>query len=237
MDRIRTCFVVLAVGAMLGIGLVPAEAANQFGVSVFGGFQTYSMEDVNDDIQAANAFLGTNFDEVSDGAGYGAGLRMRTSGPVTFSLDYMRLTGSTSDSGDDGIIAYDIDYDLPANAIVLGATYLFPSESRARFGLSGGIGYYMADASLHAMVSDGSTTEVLDAEGSGNGVGFHGAGTVDVLLSPVVHLEASLGYRVAKSGDLEVDYPDGTGETWQDYQVDWSGLMSKVGFSFYFGSN
>lgn len=237
MERIRLCAMVAAFVFALGIAPRTADAASQFGVGVFGGFQTYSMDDVNEDIQAANDDLGTSLDEVSSGAGFGAGIRMRTSGPLILSLDYMRLTGSTEDSGTDAGITYEIDYDVPANAVVLGATYLFPSESRARFGLTGGIGYYMADATFNLMATDGVDTITFEGEGSGNGVGFHGAGSVDVMLSPIVHLEASLGYRVAKSGDLEVDYPDGTSETIEDYEIDWSGLMSKVGFSFYFGAN
>ena len=237
MDRVRTSVVLLAFVAVLGLGPSQAEGASQFGVAAFGGFQTYSMEDVNDDIQDTNDFLGTSIDEVGNGVGFGAGLRMRTSGPVVLSLDYMRLTGGSSDSGDDGVASYEIDYDVPANAFVLGATYLFPSASKARFGISGGLGYYMADASLKLSATDGINSISEEATGSGSGVGFHGAGTVDFMLSPVAHLEASLGYRFAKSGDLEVEYDDGSSETLEDYQVDWSGLMSKVGFAFYFGSN
>jgi hypothetical protein len=51
-------------------------------------------------------------------------------------------------------------------------------------------------------------------------------------LSPVAHFEAMAGYRVAKTGNLEVD-----GTEIQDYAAEYSGFMSRAGFSFFFGSH
>jgi hypothetical protein len=238
MDRIRIWVALVAFAVSPAFCPPVAEGAAKFGLSVFGGYESYSMSDVNDAIEEGNTVFGTSVDEVSSGIGFGAGVKMRTAGPVVLSFDYQRLNASASGSGDDGTFGYDLEYSLPANALVLGATYLFPSASKARFGLNGGIGYYMADGSLDATVTELSSGLSLSDETqiSGNGVGFHGAGTVDVMLSPVVHLDASLGYRIAKSGDVEFEYSDGTTDTFSDDEIDWSGFMSQVGLTFYLGS-
>ena len=98
--------------------------------------------------------------------------------------------------------------------------------------MSCGIGYYMADGSLKLTASDGVNSVTLTGDASGNGIGFHGAGALEMSLSPTVHLDAMVAYRVAKTGDLEVD-----GSTLSNYSAEWSGLMSRAGFSLYFGSH
>lgn len=224
---------VLAVLAA-AILLVPipgrAESA-RFGVGFFGGYNFYSMNDVNDDINNTNTTFGTSINNLKSGVGFGGGLRVRTSPSLVVSLDYERLTASTTGSGANGGIAYNADFDLPANAFVAGASYYFPSASKIRFGLSGGIGYYAADGTLKLHASDGINSVTLTGDASGNGVGFHGAGAFNMSLSPIVELDGMLGYRVAKTGDLEVD-----GTKISNYSAEWSGVMSRIGLSFYFGS-
>jgi len=222
-----------ALAAALLLAAVPAGAEPpQFGIGLFGGYNFYSMNDVNDDIDNTNAVFGTSIDKLKSGIGFGGGLRVRTSPSLLLSLDYERLTGSTTGSGTDGALVYNANLDLPANAIVAGVSYYFPSASKTRFGLSGGIGYYMADGSLKLTASDGVNSVTLTGDASGNGIGFHGAGALEMSLSPTVHLDAMVGYRVAKTGDLEVD-----GSTLSNYSAEWSGLMSRAGFSLYFGSH
>lgn len=221
----------LAVAFLLAAGPATAEPP-QFGIGFFGGYNFYSMNDVNDDIDDTNVLFGTSIDKLKSGIGFGGGLRARTSPSLLLSLDYERLSASTTGSGSDGSIVYDADLDLPANAIVAGVSYYFPSAAKTRFGLSGGIGYYMADGTLEIAASDGINSVTLVGGASGNGIGFHGAGTLDMSLSPTVHLDAMLGYRIAKTGDLEVD-----GSTLSNYSAEWSGLMSRAGLSFYFGGH
>ena len=215
------------------VAAVPAFAGTaQFGIGVFGGYNTYSMNDVNDDINSTNDAYGTAIDEMSGGVGFGGGLRIRTSPALSFSLDYERLNSSTETSGTDGTTSYDVNFDLPANALVASATYFFPSASKTRFGVTGGIGYYKADGNLELTVDDGVTPITVAGDASASGVGFHGGGSLDVSLSPVAHFEAMAGYRVAKTGNLEVD-----GTEIPDYAAEYSGFMSRAGFSFFFGSH
>ena len=224
MKRFPLAWIVLAA---LVVAVPSFAGTAQFGIGGFAGYNTYSMNDVND------LFSGTPIDEISGGLGFGGGLRVRTSPSLQLSLDYERLNGNTSASGVDNGVTYDVDFDMPANAIVAGATYFFPSTSKAKFGVTGGVGYYMADGSGTISLDDGVNQVVLTGDVTGNGVGFHGGGALDVALSPVAHFEAMAGYRVAKTGDLE----DSDGTTIPDFAAEWSGFMSRAGFSFFFGSH
>ncbi|HKO22206.1 MAG TPA: outer membrane beta-barrel protein [Candidatus Eisenbacteria bacterium] len=224
MKRFPLAWIVLA--ALLVAAPALAGTA-QFGIGGFAGYNTYSMNDVND------LFSGTQIDEISGGLGFGGGLRVRTSPSLLLSLDYERLSGNTSAAGVDNGITYDVDLDMPANAVVAGATYFFPSASKAHFGVTGGIGYYKAAGSGTVSLDDGVNNVTFTGDLTGNGIGFHGGGALDYSLSPVAHFEAMAGYRVAKTGDLE----DSDGTSIPNFSAEWSGFMSRAGFSFFFGSH
>jgi hypothetical protein len=70
----------------------------------------------------------------------------------------------------------------------------------------------------------------------GSGFGVHGVGAMDVTLSAVAHLEANIGYRYAKTSDLTIDGVKAVTSSGDDATLDWSGLLTRVGFTFYFGS-
>lgn len=208
-----------------------ARAETLFGVSVFGGYDSYSMDDANELIGEVNDALagsGYEMDEISSGFAYGAGIRIRPSGPLRFALDYERLNASSELS----IFDFNFKLDVPANAFTGTAVYVFPSTSRARFGLGAGVGYYNCSGSLSA---DSSGVGV-EADVEGSGVGFHGVGALDVAMSPVVHLEGMAGYRFAQTSDVEVAGETAFNSDGEEATIDWSGFMSRVGLTFYFGA-
>ena len=231
MSRVGVCLVLLA----FAVAATPVPSvATQFGVTVFGGYNTYSMEDVNDFIDLLNNdpdFLGGtgySLDDISSGWGYGAGLRIRPTGnKLVIGLDYERLMASSELE----VLDASLTMDVPANAITGTLFYFFPSTSRARFGLGGGLGYYSSSGEL--VGEDSSSSQSIDVEGSG--VGFHGVGAVDIGISPTVHFEASAGYRLAKTSDVEVAGVKVMNSGGDDASIDWSGLMSRLGLTFYFG--
>ncbi|HEU5311112.1 MAG TPA: hypothetical protein VFV24_06635 [Candidatus Eisenbacteria bacterium] len=231
MDRVRTCLVLLALGVST---VTTPSAATQVGVTAFGGYNTYSMEDVNDFINFLNTdpgFLGGtgySLDDISSGWGYGAGLRVRPSGDkIVIGLDYERLMASSELEVFDASLTLDV----PANAFTGTVFYFFPSTSRARFGLGAGVGYYSSSGEL--VGEDSGSSESIDVEGSG--VGFHGVGAVDIGISSTVHFEGSAGYRMAKTSDVKVGDVEITNSAGDDASIDWSGLMTRLGFTFYFG--
>jgi hypothetical protein len=59
---------------------------------------------------------------------------------------------------------------------------------------------------------------------------------MDLALSPTAHLEANVGYRYAKTTDLEIAGTKQTTSDGDDAALDWSGLMTRLGIAFYFGA-
>jgi hypothetical protein len=229
----RGAFVLVVAAGLLLLAAAPeAGAQTRFGIAVFGGFNGHSMDDVNEFIEAVNDSVlgGTGFamDQVKDSWSYGAGVRIRPSGDkLMIALDYERLMAQSELD----VFSGSVELDVPASAFTGTAFYFFPSTSRARFGLGAGIGYYTSSGSFGA--EDSGVGFEVDVEGSG--VGFHGLGAVDVALSPAVHLEGAAGYRFAETSDLEIAEekvytPDG-----DEASIDWSGFMSRLGLTFYFG--
>ena len=228
---------ILAVPAALATVLFlprSASAGGGWGIAGFGGYNTYAMSDLNDEVIAPiNVLLagsGYSMDEISGGLGFGGGIRYRTPGSLVIGVDFERLGGSSELSVPGG----SFEISTPANAFVATVVYYFPSASRARFGLGGGLGYYSSAGEVTLFDSVTLEEDTEDMEGSG--VGFHGVGAMDLALSPTAHLEANVGYRFAKTTDLEIAGSKQTTSDGDDATLDWSGLMTRLGVAFYFGA-
>ena len=229
------CAAVAALFALLFAASLPAPAvaAGQFGIGVFGSWNTYAMDDLNDEfIGPLNDSLATagstaELDEVDGGIGFGGGIRYQSGTNLLFALDYEHLTAK-SDVTEDGVT---FEVDVPASAVTATLTYLLASTSSVRFGFAGGLGYYSSAGTLS--LSDGSSSLEADVEGSG--IGYHAGGVLDAALSDQAHLNIFAGWRQAKTSDLEVDdEPVLTGDG-DDATLDWSGVTVKVGLNFFFG--
>lgn len=211
-----------------------AFAGGEWGVAGFAGYNTYAMSDLNDEVIAPiNVLLagtGYSMDEISGGLGFGGGIRYRTPGSLVVGVDFERLGGSSELSVPGG----SFEISVPANAFMATIVYYFPSASRARFGLGGGLGYYVSAGEVTLFDSGTMQEDTEDLEGSG--VGFHGVGAMDLALSPTAHLEANVGYRFAKTTDLEIAGTKQTTSDGDDATLDWSGLMTRLGVTFYFGA-
>ncbi|HEX7078222.1 MAG TPA: hypothetical protein VF363_07370 [Candidatus Eisenbacteria bacterium] len=224
---------VLVAAALLTPG--PARAAGEFGVAFLTGFNTYAQSDLNDELVAPiNVLLsgtGYKMDDVSNGIGFGGGLRWRsTTSPITVAVDYERLNGNSKLSVPGG----EFEVKAPANAFTATVYYFFPSASRARFGFGAGGGLYSSAGSLRTY--DSTTLQEETEDMKGTGVGFHGVGAADVTLSSVSHLDVSVGYRYAKTTDVKVAGTKVQNSDGSDSKLDWSGLVTRVGLSFYFGA-
>jgi hypothetical protein len=195
--------------ALAAMAMLPgAASAMTFGGEVFGAYNTYAMEDVNDVIDDANS-LGADFDEFGSGLTGGLGLRMWASPQFMLAAHWEPLFLETEDSG--------TTINMDANSFQLTGGWFFPSTSNARYGIGGGLGYY----TLGGEISDDTGTL---AEADGSGVGFHLLGMGEWTMSPGFALTGGAGYRFA---DIEID--DAGGDT-----ADYSGFMGRVGLAFYF---
>jgi hypothetical protein len=240
----------IALAAITLLALPSAALAKdkmQFGVSGFGGFNTYTMTDLNDEIKLFNSDLagsGVSLDEVKHGLGLGGGVCAWVTKDILVSAEYQRLFAKTSTSGSISGIPYSFEFKLPANAISVSGGYYFPSPSKVRFGLGAGVGYYWTKTSITAEVNGVSLSDSVSTEFKGHGLGFHGVGLLDVAATPQVHLGVQIGYRYAKTTELKdadgnVIYKvDATGtDTTTKAKADWNGLVARGGVTFLFGTS
>ena len=222
----RRTRIALALVALVLAAAAPASAA-RFGVSGFTGYQSYAMDDINGTIAAVNEELSTpgdlsQIDELSGDPSFGLGLRLDL-GPR------WRVTGEYEHLSDDtggGNLIGSFNVDVTAASFLVGATYFFPSSSKARLGLGAGVGLYEFGGEANLTGTVGSTPFAGAQDLGGSTVGFHGRGELDVMLSDRWHFDAALGYRAAK-GELEAD-GQATGT-----DLDWSGIMTRVGFTLF----
>jgi hypothetical protein len=230
----RSSALALVLTLLLPWAAAPCAAAVQFGIGAFGTYSTYSMTDLNDDIiRPLNDLLegagaSDRMDDVDHGITFGGGLRARTGPKIQLALDYERLNASSDVSDGTGTI----EVDVPANAVVATVTYLLSSTSRARYGFGAGIGYYSADGGF--TFDDGAGT-VEEEKLEGSGLGYHAGFAFGLPLTDQVALDAFGGYRQAKTTDLKWDGVTVTSSEGDDATLDWSGLMARVGLTFYLG--
>jgi hypothetical protein len=239
-------FTALVLALMLTPVWAFASGGMRVGIAGFGGYQTYSMSDVNDGIgefnaDAASAGVTGSLDDISHGFAFGGGLHAWSNDNM-FSLEYNRLNASSSGDFTDPSSGQTInaEFKVPANGITLGANHFFHSSHKTRLGLGAGIGYYSSDGSLTAV--DPSSGASASADLKGHAFGFHGMGMLDSPLSQMVHVEIGAGYRYAKTSSVKAKFPgqpeeELTNADGSKAKIDWSGLMTRAGLTFYFGQS
>ena len=93
MRRVIACFVLL-------LGLSSFRDAGAFWLTVNGGYNTYAMSDINDDIQSINDVTAPlQMDEISSGASYGWGFGIPVSEKVLFCAFGMASTTAAIAAG------------------------------------------------------------------------------------------------------------------------------------------
>ena len=212
----RRGWVLFAVVAML---MPAAASAATIGAEVFGAYNSYAMDDVNDGIEAANAG-GANFDELNGALTMGLGLRMWATPSWAFSAAWEPLNVETKSDVTNSKQNFD------ANSFQFTAARFFPSQTKARYGIGAGIGYY----SISGEIEDPSLTPTIQPV-EGTGVGFHFMGLGEYQVSPGFAVTGAAGYRIADISDLKQNDTDVT------YTANYSGFMGRVGLAFYLPSH
>jgi hypothetical protein len=223
----RTLSLVVLLG-WTGTSLAESASGGKVYIAIFGGPQKYSMSDVNSEIRHGNEEVeGSGFvvDEIGGGTAFGAGIRVWPSAKLGLLFDFMRLAASTSkDARIDGTrVAVDIK--LPASALTATAGY-FRTWHRLRYGLGAGAGYYICNGKIEASVG----TERTSSDVTGKGPGFHALAMGDIRASSL-HFEAAIGYRSAKTNLHDEGGADVLAEDGSRVRADWTGLMTRFGFS------
>ncbi|HET9939746.1 MAG TPA: hypothetical protein VFR25_01455 [Candidatus Eisenbacteria bacterium] len=212
---------------------VPARSSTRVALAIHAGYNEYDMTDVNQDLitHSINELIlgGSGFalEEIHHGLGFGAGLRFHASKRFSFALDYDRLTAKSH------LSLFNIDFNVkaPAHSVTGSAIYWFPSATRVRGGVGAGGGYYWSNGEFGADTSGVGVTTPM----TGSGPGFHGMGLFDYTISPKVHFEANAGLRWAETKDLEIEGAKAVTSDGSNATLDWSGFMSRIGLTFYFG--
>lgn len=207
---------VLAVAVAVSCGPSLASAAT-WGAGVHGSFNTHTMQDWNDALDAAND-SGSEFENVGNDFTGGIDLRMWATPNWLFSAGWEPLFLNTEDnvSGQ--------ELSLNAQAFTATGAYFFPSSSKAKYGLGAGLGYYMNSGELKD-----PSSPTIDIQGGG--VGFHFMGLGEWTMSPGMSFTGTAGYRIAKLTNSELT--DGTTTADSPYDNEYSGFMARAGLSFY----
>lgn len=202
----------LAMSVLFAVAIVfaaPASAA-RIGGEVFGAFNTHGMDDVNDAIDGFNS-SGADFNNISNGITGGLGVRVWPNSNVMLAATWEPLFLSSKDETNDA------ELKTGANSFQATVGYFFPTLAPAKFGVAGGLGYYVQNGELLAGgVSFG------DIEGSG--IGYHFMGMTEMTVSPGFAVAGSAGWRIA---DITIDDSD------PEITSDYSGFMARVGLAFY----
>jgi len=221
MQRSKACLVALS---LFALALAPSlAAAGTFGAEVFGGFNSYSMSDVNDVITDSNTSSGTNFDEVSSGLSAGLGLRMWANQNWLISASWEPLFANTESTANSEKLK------LNANSFQLGGTYFLPSNTNAKYGFGAGIGYYSISGEDEVTSPTPATSKI-----EGSGAGFHLLGVGEWTINKSWAFTGSAGYRIA---DIEMKDENGNPvltPSGSNATADYSGFIGRVGLVMYF---
>ncbi len=195
-----------------------AAYAATWGGEVYGAFNTHTMEQWNESIDASNQ-AGADIENVENGITGGLDLRMWATPNWMFSAGWEPLFLNTEDgvSGD--------KLSLDANAFTITGAYFFPASSNAKYGFGAGLGYYMVGG-------EAESTGLPSVDVSGSSVGFHFMGLAEWTVSPGFAVTGGAGYRIANVGDTQFDDQSTDPET----ETDYSGFMARAGLAFYMPS-
>ncbi|MDO9069558.1 MAG: hypothetical protein Q7W05_14040 [Deltaproteobacteria bacterium] len=221
----------VSAGLVLLLGLSSFGDASAFWLTVNGGYNTYAMSDINNDIQSINDVTAPlQMNEISSGASYGWGLGIPVSKKVEISLSYERLYAD-SDVGD---ATQSNQYDFGVKVYKATLLYHFDSSSKFASGLSAAIGTLGSGGEIERQ-ADGYQTLRGDVEGLG--LLLEGAFVADYWVSPRVAINGSVGYRLAKVSEPEVGGNPINDESGNRLEVDYSGFALRIGLKVDFSFN
>ena len=212
---------------IIAIFAIPASGRNlpKFWVGSSLGFNTYSMSDFNDYIDAFNAYYDVSIDKISTGMSYGleAGVQLNSSFEGYIGYEGNSASTKLQDVGGTLTFSYPID------VLFAGAQYTVWRVPRWGFGFAGDIG---------RMSVNGKETEYINEWGgksyavSGDDILLRGLIFADYRAGKVISISPSIGYRHAKMSEYRINgkvvhKADGSNET-----LDYSGLIVRLTVKF-----
>ncbi len=220
----RTPLVTLAI-AVLAIAVArPGEAAVSVGLHFNGGYDRYAMGDWADlmtGLRVPRDFFGT----VDAGHTFGVGPEILWGDHLVVAGAYERMSPAERRG------PLDTSLRLPTNALTLTLRLERRAGAAFRYGIGGGAGYYQA--------GDEVEFRPFAENISGNGVGFHGVGIVERRVRSSTFVTLQAGYRWARvkvdgiNGRPPTRFVSGVGLQPLDVDLDYSGLLTRIGLLFH----
>ena len=210
--------VALALTAIALTASVSSAAGMRWGANVFGAFNTHSMKDWNDIIDASNApppsGSGSNFDNITSGFSAGLGPFVIIDDKWEIGAHYEMLMPKKSE--DQGV-----SIEPKANSFGASIDYLFPAQGSMSFALGISGDYYTLNGELNDPTTNNKT--------KGSGVGGQVRATGNYAFAPEFAGFVSAGYRMA---DINIDTIGGVDVSASGLKTeDYSGLVLRVGIS------
>jgi hypothetical protein len=217
----------LGAAALLAIGVPPARAA---WLSASGGYNSYTMRDVNGDLDAiASAIAPLTINDITRGAD----LEIAAGAPIGRWLEagvaFEHLWASATPNKGDGS-----EYHLPAEIFKATLYHTFPTSSPDVLGVSASLGIVRCTSGAEIRNVDVPTATGQGAV-SGTGPFAEAAFTGDWRISGTLSLAASLGYRYARIGKVVVGGVTATRFDGRNTTIDYSGLAARVGLKVQLG--
>ena len=213
--KVRSFAVVaLALSTIALTASASSAAGMRWGANVFGAFNTHSMKDWNDIIDASNAGSGSNFDNITSGYSAGLGPFVIVDDKWEIGAHYEMLMPKKSE--DQGV-----SIEPKANSFGASIDYLFPAQGSMSFALGISGDYY----TLNGELNDPTTNNKI----KGSGVGGQVRATGNYAFAPEFAGFVSAGYRMA---DIDIDTIGGQDVSASGLKTeDYSGLVLRVGIS------
>lgn len=220
----------LVVAALIALSLpaTPAVAAeSRPWVSFGGGFHTFAMGDVNDDIASINASSPLRMDEISNGFGLDVSLGMDISPAASIAVAYERF-GSSSKIGDP---SGSIEFSLPVNAFTARFVYRLSPGEAFSLGLGAAAGL-ISSSGKAAVLRTGIGAASGDVSGIGPDLEAFVSG--EFRQGERVAIVPHVGFRYAKISETTVAGQVIYNADGSQYALDYTGLSSGIAFKLFF---
>lgn len=218
--RVRSFIPVVVAILML---CVSAQADSNLKFWIGGGFDynTFSLEDVNDEVNFISAQTGLPGDEIDGGMGIVFRGGLETQSGLAFGAGWEHFSGSTEISDPTGGVKWDVGADAFFGII----EYNFPSQSPLSFGLGGSLGMIKSAGEFTLrVVGSGSASPNFD----GSGLYAEGRLIGNFAVSPSFFITPSIGYRLANISEVKMLDQVLLNMEGNEYSLNYSGMTARL---------
>lgn len=204
-------------------GVISRGHAGIFSLSGDAGYYTYGMQEVNDRLNSRSG-------NIHGGVGYGGAVKLGITDALAVKVGIDYLFATTPSTRTYGGTTYNTEVSLPATLIFIGGEYVFLPLAIMDLKLIAG--YTLVTIfNGHEQGTQGTDMGSVTGQGSGAQVGLG----LEFPLGRRFSVETDLGYNLARiNGATFAGAPSDPNSTNSNGTVDYSGLVAKVGFTFYF---